>query len=109
EELHALFRILETPIQETGVTGSRVFASTEERNAAVAKKAEEIAAAYPGSNEAAMAQYFLATDLVESGDLNKALESLEAAGKAGNADTRGLVNFTKGQVLRALGKKDEAE
>lgn len=109
EELHALFRLLESPIQEAGVSGSRVFATETERDAAVAKKADEIVTAYPGSNEAAMAQYFLATNLVESGDLNKALETLESAVKAGDSDTRGLVNFTKAQVLRALGKNEEAE
>lgn len=109
EALSALYRILETPIQEAGITGKRVFASSEEREAAVAKKAEEIAAAYPGSREAAIAQYYMATDLADSGNLTKALDTLEAAVKGGDSDTRGLTNFTKAQVLRALGKKDEAE
>lgn len=107
--LHAMFRVLETPVEELDQTGGRAFATKAERDAALEKAAQELAASYPNSREGAMALYFLATDLAEKGDLNKALEMLDSAMKAGDADTRGLAGFARAEVLRGLDRKDEAE
>jgi len=110
KELRVLFRVLETPVLEPGQpTPGRSYATIEERTAAFDKAAKELEAKYPGSNEVAVAKYFQATDLVDKGDLNKALELLNVAVADGNTDTRGLAELAKSQVLKALGRKDEAE
>jgi predicted negative regulator of RcsB-dependent stress response len=107
--LSEFFRVLEAPILPAGQTSGRSFETEAAKNEAVEKAVSDLVAKYPGSNEAAVATYFRATDAVERGELDKALTDLDLAVSAGNADTRALANYAKAGVLNAQGKKDEAE
>lgn len=109
EALAAFFRVMESPVNADGSLGSRAFRTEEEKDEATAKAVVDLLAKYPGSNEAAIAVYFRATDTIEKGDLNKGLEDLEIAIRDGDANTRALANFAKAGVLRAQRKEDEAE
>ncbi len=107
--LGEFFRVLEAPVLPAGSTSGRSFETEEAKNKAVEEAVGSLQTKYPGSNEAAVATYFRATDAVERGELEKALADLELAVSAGNADTRALASYAKSGVLNAQGKKEEAE
>lgn len=109
EALSAYFRVMEAPVVPAGTTSGKSFATEEEKQKGIEQAVTDLLAKYPGSNEAAVAVYFRGTDHAEKGDLAKALADLDLAVSSGNADTKALANFAKAGVLRAQGKKDEAE
>ncbi len=103
------FRIMESPVVAAGTTSGKSFATEDEKKKAIEQGVADLLAKYPGTNEAAVAVYFRATDLAEKGDFEKALADLELAVSAGNTDTKALANYAKAGVLKAQGKTDEAE
>lgn len=107
--LSVVFRTMEAPVVPVGTASGLSYATQEEKDKAAEQVISDLLAKYPGSNEAAIALYFRATDTIDKGDLTKGLADLELAIQSGDSDTRALANFAKAGVLRAQGKSAEAE
>lgn len=109
EAFRAVLRLMEAPVAPAGQVAGKSFATDAEQKQAVEAALKELIASYEGSNEAAMAHYFLASHAIESGKLDKALTEIDAAIAAADRDTSVLARFTRANILRALGKSEDAE
>lgn len=106
----SLLRTMEASIAPPGqaATGS-TFATQEDKDKAVAAALEEFTKKYAGTNEEALARYFIASNAIEAGQLDKALTEVEVAIRSGNSDTADIARFMKGNILASQGKSDDAE
>lgn len=105
----ALLRTMEAPIAPPGQSAGTSYATQEEKDKAVAAALEEFTRKYAGTNEEALARYFIASNAIEDGQLDKALTEVEVAIRNGNSDTADIARFMKANILASQGKNDEAE
>jgi predicted negative regulator of RcsB-dependent stress response len=105
----ALLRTMEAPIAPPGQSAGTSYATQEEKDKAVAAALEEFTKKYAGTNEEALARYFIASNAIEDGQIDKALTEVEVAIRNGNSDTADIARFMKGNILASQGKNDEAE
>lgn len=105
-----LLRTMEAPIASPGQPASSGSYATEaDKDKAVASALEEFTKKHSGTNEEALARYFIASNAVTKGDLDKALTEVDLAIQSGNGDTAAVARFLKANVLVAKGNADEAE
>ncbi|MCZ2154421.1 MAG: tetratricopeptide repeat protein, partial [Bryobacterales bacterium] len=105
----ALLRVMESPVASPQEGGSGTYATQEEKEKAVAAALEEFTKEYAGTNEEALARYFIASNDVSDGKLDKALTEVDVAIRDGNSDTSAIARFLKANILSSQGKTDEAE
>lgn len=105
----ALLRVMESPVAAAGESGGSAHATQADKEKAVTAALDEFTKAHAGTNEEALARYFIASNDVSDGKLDKALSEVEVAIKDGNSDTSAIARFLKGNILASRGKDDEAE
>lgn len=105
----ALLRVMESPVAAAGESGGTAHATQVDKEKAVTAALDEFTKAHAGTNEEALARYFIASNDVSDGKLDKALSEVEVAIKDGNSDTSAIARFLKGNILASRGKDDEAE
>jgi predicted negative regulator of RcsB-dependent stress response len=92
----------------TNFGATRRFTTQQEKEAAVLKAAEAMAAKYPGSEEAAVASYYKAVTLSDSGKLAEARKVMEQVAAMGG-DYGSLAKLSIAQALQGEGKTADAE
>lgn len=104
-----------TRIQDAGVgppTGREsilTFPTVEEKNKAAIKAFTELASRHSGTEEGAIAQYYLGTVAADQGRLDDAAKWLKSAADSGSAEYASLANLSLAQVYHLQGKTAEAE
>lgn len=108
--LSAAIQVWQTPVgppQEGQDT--RSFQTEQDKQKAVQKAFGEVAARYSGSNEAAVAQYYLGAAAVNSGKLAPAELALKEAIDAGNANYASLAKLTLASVYQSEHRQADGE
>ncbi len=108
-DFDVLLRTMEAPIAQPGQSAGVTYATEADKEKAVTAALEEFSKEHAGTNEDALAHYFIASNAVEDGNLEKALSEADIAIKNGNSDTAAVARFLKGNILASQGKSDEAE
>ena len=108
-DFDVLLRTMAAPIAPPGQSAGVSYATEADKEKAVSTALEEFSKEHAGTNEDALAHYFIASNAVEDGNLDKALSEVDIAIKNGDSDTSAVARFLKGNILASQGKSDEAE
>ena len=85
------------------------FPSQADKDAAVNKAFSELVAKYPGSDEAMVAEFYLAAQAAEKGDLAQAQKRFQLVVDSGPKDYASLAKLSLAQIFQSQGKLPEAE
>jgi len=85
------------------------FPTAAERDKAVQKSFGDLAAKYPGTDEAAIAEYFLGTNASDNGKFPEAEKHFKAAIDAGSAPYASVAKLSLGQIYASEGKLADGE
>ena len=103
-------------IQETGVgpppqgeTSLSTFPTEQVKDQAALKAFADVKSKYPGSNEADIAEYYIASIYADQGNLAEAEKHFQQAAQQGNERYASLAKLSLGEVYFAEGKADLAE
>jgi len=102
-------QIQETPVGQQNPNSSVNFSTEDAKRAAATKAFTEIATKYSGSNEAAVANYYLASSMAEQGKLADAQKLFQAAAETGDKNYASLARFSLAQVYLAQNRLADAE
>ncbi len=91
------------------VEGTPTFPTEDAKQQAFQKALNEVATKYSGSNQAAIAHYYLGTMAAGKGDLATADKELRTAVDQGDKPYASLAKVALAQVLNAKGKAAEGE
>jgi predicted negative regulator of RcsB-dependent stress response len=106
QALVSALRIYQAPIG-SGEPGS--YATQGERDKAVAKAFTGLAGRYSGSDEAAVAQYYLGTQAGDQGRLADAEKAFRMAADSGHAGYASMARLALAEIYAGQGKLAEAE
>ena len=109
EALRAAMLIQNAVVSKTENPGVVTFPTTEARNQAVVKAWTDLANKYPGTDEGAMAHFFLGTTSADNGNLPEAEKNFRMAVEAGSGPYVSVAKLSLAQVLGAEGKPAEGE
>jgi predicted negative regulator of RcsB-dependent stress response len=85
------------------------FPSQADKDLAVNKAFSEVVAKYPGSDEAMVAEFYLAAQAAEKGDLAQAQKRFQLVVDSGPKDYASLAKLSLAQILQSQGKLPDAE
>ena len=85
------------------------FPTAPDRQKAVVKAFTELAAKYSGSDEGTIAQYMLATNAADQGNLAEAEKRLKTVVDSGNASYGSLAKLSLASIYAGEGKQAEGE
>lgn len=109
DALREAVQVGESPISPTPSAEMRTFPTAEARDAEFKKALTEVASKYPGSDEAAVANYYLGTLAAGAGDLPTAERLLRDAIANGNKNYASLAKVAIAPVLQAQNKTQDGE
>jgi predicted negative regulator of RcsB-dependent stress response len=101
-------------VQEASVGGSpnettMTFPTQQAKDQAVKKALEDVANKYSGSQQAAIANYFLGTNAADNGNMAAAEKYLREVANSGHDRYASLAKLALASVLQAEGKNAEGE
>lgn len=85
------------------------FATQADKDKAVDKAWSDLAAKYPGSDEAAIAEYFLGSHAADKGNLQEAEKRFKLAADSASAPYASLAKLSLAQVYASENKVNEAK
>ena len=85
------------------------FPSQADKDQAVNKAFSEVIAKYPGSEEAMVAEFYLAAQAADKGDLAQAQKRFQSVVDTGPKDYASLAKLSLAQIYQSQGKLPEAE
>lgn len=85
------------------------FPTQADKEKAVTKAFAEIAAKYPGSEEGYIAEYYLAAQAADKGDLAQAQKRFQLVADNAQKDYASLAKLSLAQIYQSEGKQTEAE
>jgi predicted negative regulator of RcsB-dependent stress response len=94
--------------QPVGVNG-KTFATEQDKTKAEIDGFTRVAASYPGSEEAALSEYYLGTIAAQQGNHKQAEQWLKGVADSKYADFGSLAKLALAEVYRTQGKLDDAE
>jgi predicted negative regulator of RcsB-dependent stress response len=107
--LGAALQVWRTPVGPPQEGQDRSFQTEEEKQKAVQKAFGEVAAKYSGSNEGAVADYYLGAEAANSGKLAAAEAALKAVIDSGDAKFASLAKLTLASVYQSEHKQADGE
>jgi predicted negative regulator of RcsB-dependent stress response len=109
QELHAALQIQNANVgpQQNEYTPS--FPTATERQKALTKAFTDLAAKYSGSDEGVIAQYMLATNAADQGNLPEAEKRLKVVVDSGNTAYGSLAKLSLASIYGGEGKQAEGE
>jgi len=102
-------QVQETAVGLTVQGASPTFPTQQVKDEAATKAFTEVLNKYPGSDEAAISQYYLASILADKGDLAGAEKGFQEAAQKGNERYASLAKLSLAQVYFAENKPADAE
>ena len=102
-------RIQEAAVGQQNPNAPVNFATEDAKRAAAAKAFSEIAAKYSGTNEAAIAKYYLGASLATDGKLADAQRLFQEAAEAGDQNYASLARFSLAQIYVSENRPADAE
>jgi len=102
-------QIQETAVGQQNPNAPMNFATEDAKRAAASKAFSEIIAKYPGTNEAAIAKYYLGASMAEQGKLADAQRLFQEAVETGDQNYASLARFSLAQVYDAENHLADAE
>lgn len=109
EALRAALRIQEASVGGTATETTTVYPNEQAKEEALKKALENVANQYSGSQQAAVADYFLGTNAADKGNLAAAENYLRKVADSGYDRYASLAKLSLAQVLKAEGKTAEGE
>lgn len=108
--LHEAMRMQDAQIGPGETNDAFVFFPSEEKKTAEVKKAfGDIISKYPGSDEAIISRYYLATNAADKGDLAGAEKSFREVSESSEANYASLAKLALAQIYESQGKIGEGE
>jgi predicted negative regulator of RcsB-dependent stress response len=109
-ELHEAMRIQDAGVGTfSGRATILTFPTQQEKNEAAIKAFSEIADKHSGTDEGAIARYYLGTIAVDEGRLDDAVKSLRQAADSGKANYDSLAKLALAEAYHLQGKTAESE
>lgn len=110
QELAEALRVQNAAIgPESGNPALPTFPTIQARQKAAAKTFETLAAKYPGTDEAVIARYYLATIYAEQGNTNEAVKAFQDVAASKKSDYASLAKYALAEVYAQQGKLAESE
>lgn len=109
ELLAKAFRIQNANVGQPGNEFIQSYPTNAEKVQAANKAFTEVVTRYPGSDEAVVAEYFLATAAADKGDVQEAERRFKQAVDSGNAGYASLAKLSLAQIYASEGKLAEGE
>src|SRR6185295_1168568 len=101
--------IQESPVGPASPTAPMAFATDDAKRAAATKQFSEVAGKYPGTNEGAVAKYYLGAIAADQGKMADAEKFCKEAADAGDRNYSSLARFSLSDVYFGEKKNAEAE
>ncbi len=109
DELRAALRIQEAAVGQPGGEGLLSYPTQDEKNKAMVKAFTDFVNKYDGTDEAAVAHYYLAATAADSGNLGEAEKQFRAVADSGNRNYASLAKLSLANIYQAQGKQAEGE
>ncbi|HEY1206291.1 MAG: tetratricopeptide repeat protein [Bryobacteraceae bacterium] len=107
--LTAALQVWQTPVGPPQEGQDKSFQTDQDKQKAVLKAFGDVAAKYSGSNEAAVANYYLGSAAANSGKLAAAELAFKEVIDSGNADYASLAKLTLASVYQAERRQADGE
>ena len=107
EALHAAMQIQNSTIGPAQSEYSVTFPTPEARKSAVLKTWRDLVAKYPGTEEGAIAEFFLGTTAADDGNLPESAKHFQAAIDSGSAPYASQAKLALAQIYAAQGKVND--
>ncbi|MCU1275601.1 MAG: hypothetical protein JWO48_3032, partial [Bryobacterales bacterium] len=107
--LGGAIQVQEAPVGPANPGAVLTFPTEEAKRAAAAKAFNDLASKYPGSDEAAVAKYYLGATAADQGKMTDAEKLFQAAAAIGDKNYASLARFSLAQVYFAEGRAADAE
>jgi predicted negative regulator of RcsB-dependent stress response len=109
QALGEAIEIQEAPVGPPNPAALVSFPTEEAKRAAAAKAFNEIAGHYSGSNEAAVAKYYLGATAADQGNMADAAKLFQEAASGGDSNYASLARFSLAQAYFGQGRSADAE
>jgi len=109
DALHAAMDIQNSTVGPPQNEFTVTFPTAAERDKAVKKAFGDLAAKYPGTDEGAIAQFFLGTNAADSGNLADAEKYFKAVVDSGRSEYVSVAKLSLAQIYASEGKAGEGE
>jgi predicted negative regulator of RcsB-dependent stress response len=100
--------VRDTPIGPINPTGPPAFPTQQVKEQAITKAFTDLKAKYPGSQEAMIADYYMASQKADAGDLAGAEKAYQEVAEKGDAQYASLAKLSLAQIYFGEGKNDQA-
>ncbi len=107
--LRAALDTMEAPTGPAPAPGIRAFATQADKDQAINKAWSDLASKYAGSDEGAIAEYYLGTIAVGQGRLEEAVTRLSKVSASGRKEPASIAGLALAQVYVSQEKTAEAE
>ncbi len=108
-ELTEAIRAQDAQVGQGGTEFVKVFATQADKDKTVRKEFTDVIQKFPGSEEAAIAHYYLGVTASDGGDLAEAEKELRVTADSGYAAYASQAKFALAQIYRSQGKLADAE
>jgi predicted negative regulator of RcsB-dependent stress response len=109
QALGSAIQVQEAPVGPPNPGAVVTFPTEEAKRAAATKAFDDVASKYPGSDEAAVAKYYLGASAADQGKMTDAEKLFQTAAAAGDKNYSSLARFSLAQVYFAEGRTADAE
>lgn len=107
--LTAALQVWQTPVGPAQEGDRKPFATEDDKQKAVLKAFTDVAARYSGSNEAAVAEYYVGSSAANSGKLAAAEVAFKEVIDSGNADYGSLAKLALASVYKSERRQADGE
>ncbi|HLK21184.1 MAG TPA: tetratricopeptide repeat protein [Bryobacteraceae bacterium] len=109
EKLAAAMQIMNATIGPSQSDYAVTFPTTAERDKAANKAFTELATKYSGTDEGALAEFYLGTTAADAGNIDEAAKRYKIVVDEGSAPYASMAKLSLAQIYAAQGKQSEAE
>ena len=109
EQLAAAFKIQNAAVGPSGNEFMQTYPNQAEKDKAVTRALTEVVAKYPGTEEGLIAEYFLACNAADKGNMQEAERRFKLVVDNGNASYASLAKLALAQIYQSQGKGAEGE
>jgi predicted negative regulator of RcsB-dependent stress response len=109
EELTKALEVMAAGVAQNSPSSVINFATTEDKDKAIAKSLTDLATKYSGTTEGSVGRYLLGSMATDDGKLDEGAKAFSEVAKVGDPEYASLANYALAQVRFAQGRPDEAE